>query len=290
MANTGPLSQIGSASSGSSAGSMGTRPVTTKPYQIASNLMLTSMTAQWAIQNREGVADTLRKTLQLLPSEELIITAISKVGRKLSEEKRALQASGVKIDFVVGVSSTERAQLANSQVGQMAQGSQALLARFSQQLDQELAKRGQQPVNLPVSAFAFATPVASATGYGSGAQQQSGSSNMPLFEGSWSAATNDLSADSSSAAKDKESSDTGVVMGVVIGAFAMGFLGLAIYMSSSRKAEAHQQHQEWQPDMYASKVASLDNQWAQEQHQHPQQGWGGAEEQQYAQNQNQGWY
>jgi hypothetical protein len=270
----------------------GSRPVTTKPYQIASSLMLSGMTAQWAVQNREAVSDTLRKTLQLLPSEELIVTAISKVNRKLAEEKRNLQAAGVKIDFVVGVSSTERAQLANNAVGQMSAGSSALLSRFAQQLDQELAKRGQAPVNLPVSALTVAQPVATATGYGS-AQQNGAAANMPLFQGgSWNAAANDFGADSAGKSEDNKSSgsNTGVVMGVVIGAFAMGFLALAIYMTNSRRAEAQQMGEgQWQPDMYASKVASLDNQWMQE-HQHPQQGWEGEEQHYNQQNQNQGWY
>ena len=38
------------------------------------------MSASWAIENRDAVADTIRKTLGLLPSEEVIITAVKKLG------------------------------------------------------------------------------------------------------------------------------------------------------------------------------------------------------------------
>merc|ERR1719421_1037694 len=53
-------------------------PPTTKPIMVKSNLVLSSVTASWAIQNREAVTETLRTTMGLSPSEDLVITSISR--------------------------------------------------------------------------------------------------------------------------------------------------------------------------------------------------------------------
>jgi hypothetical protein len=78
--------------------------------------------------------------------------------------------------------------------------------------------------------------------------------------------------------------NTGVILGVIIGAFAMGFMALFMWMmqAKNKQAEHWDENGEWHeshgqemhghgggaPDMYASKVAALDNQWMHEQHHH----------------------
>jgi len=86
---TGPAAQIGRPTEES-------RPPTNKPIMVTSNLILSSVSASWAIQNREAVTQTLRTTMRVDPSEDLVITSISRLGRReLKEQARALQASGV---------------------------------------------------------------------------------------------------------------------------------------------------------------------------------------------------
>lgn len=138
-----------------------------------------------------------------------------------------------------------------------------MVMQFSAQLDAELEKRGQPAVRLPATALAFTPPTQR-----TGGPSQAGSA-ATSWGSSSTAWTMGGSSDNAEAAPAAEAnSDTGVVLGVVIGAFAMGFLALALYMMQAKKQqEQWAEDGQWNepaPDMYASKVAALDNQWMHE--------------------------
>jgi hypothetical protein len=123
---------------------------TSKAIEVSSELTLTSVTPQWAIQNRAALTQTLRSTLNLFASEELVITSISAARRG-----RSLQQGGVKIDFTVGVSDSSRATASQAQLNQLSSGSPSVVQQFSTNLDAELANRGQAPIALPATAMSF---------------------------------------------------------------------------------------------------------------------------------------
>jgi hypothetical protein len=237
-----------------SIGQQSTGPTVQKAIQIKSNLVLSSITAAWAVQNREAVTSTLRKTMGLTAAEELVITSISSLGRQLSG--RQLQSGGgVKIDFVIGVDDQARASIAESKVNQLASGSPALAMQFSAVLDQELQSRGAAPIALPVTSMAFSPATKTMNTYSQATQvyQHQGSAN---YNGQQQQQT-----------QPQESGDR-LILGLVIGAFFMSVMGFVMYMQMNKKQAAQHHEEHWEdeqsPDAYASKVAALDNSWQHE--------------------------
>jgi hypothetical protein len=83
----------------------------------------------------------------------LIITSIS-AARRLAE--RDLQASGVKIDFVVGVADTSSANKASSALAALSSGQSVLVQAFVATLNQNLSTRGKATVQVAPSQIKFA--------------------------------------------------------------------------------------------------------------------------------------
>jgi hypothetical protein len=135
-------------------GTKSSAPATTQPIQVASQLEL-PFTATWANENRAALASTLRSTLGLTASEDLVITSIS-AARRLGAERK-LQASSVKVDFVVGVASSSRAAQASSSIGDLASGSSNVVASFAATLNQNLRNRGQATVEIDPAQIKFAS-------------------------------------------------------------------------------------------------------------------------------------
>jgi hypothetical protein len=271
------------------------RAASNKPFQVSSNLILSTMTAAWATQNKAAVAGSLRKVLELTPEEELVITAIKSMGMGQSTgagmggRQRQLQVGGVKIDFILGLNDATAANVAKGMVSRLASGSPSMVLAFSATLDQELIAAGQPAVNMPATAMQF-TPPTVRDGQSRYQGQSLGSGGF-----GWEADT----VGGSSASKDddeevvEEDGNTGVILGVIIGCFVMGFMALGMWMMRSKQPAEHwgeDQGQHWgpkhghgeewgheghghhgPPDMYASKVAALDNQWSHEQQHYPQQ-------------------
>jgi hypothetical protein len=236
----GPAASIGQQSTG---------PAVQKAIQIKSNLVLSSITAAWAVQNREAVTATLRKTMGLTAAEELVITSISSLGRQLSG--RQLQSGGgVKIDFVIGVDDQARASIAESKVSQLASGSPALAMQFSAVLDQELQSRGAAPIALPVTSMAFAAPTKTMNTYSQSQQVYS-------YSGSSGAAQQQQQQ------QQQQASDDRLILGLALGACFMSMMGFIMYtqMNKNGAATAQHYHEEESPDAYASKVAALDSSW-----------------------------
>lgn len=113
-------------------------PVTTQPIQVASQVTLPFTTA-WANENRAALTSTLRSTLGLTASEDLVITSII-AARRL--ETRELQASSAKIDFIVGVADNSRAQSASSALTQLASGNSNVVQSFTATLNTNLRYSG----------------------------------------------------------------------------------------------------------------------------------------------------
>jgi hypothetical protein len=251
QAVAGPQQSLGAATQNNA-------PPTTKPIMVKSNLVLSSVSASWAIQNREAVTETLRSTMGLSPSEDLVITSISRLGRELEQKRQLQTGGGVKIDFVVGVSSEARAQIASSKVSQLASGSPAMAMQFSQALDSELQRRGQPAVRLPANSMAFAAPTKENNSFrpaGQSSQQQVYAASSIGYQGN----------QVQQPAPADEGSDN-MILGLVIGAFAMGIMGVVMFLQMSKKESAagEWKEEEWKeetPDVYASKVAALEQNW-----------------------------
>jgi hypothetical protein len=146
------------AASGGVAPATPQKKATNKPIEIASQLSLAGIDGTWAVENRGALEATLRSTLKLTAAEELIITSISKMRRTLEATSRNLQSTGVKIDFVLGVSNPQRASAQQSALTDLSSGKQTTLMQFVVQLDVELTQRGKTPVRLDASAIAFTQP------------------------------------------------------------------------------------------------------------------------------------
>ena len=200
----------------------------------------------------------------LMQSEELVITSISKLGRQLSEG-RNLQSGGVKIDFVIGVSDSARASITNSKVTQLASGSPALAMQFSQTLDANLQQRGQPPAQIPANSMAFSAPVQEQNAYrpaqtATQMYSNQGAAAMNQQQGSSSIVYQNQQSDT---AETPQGSDN-MLMGLVLGAFLMGIMGVIMFMYFSKQKAASAAQQEWheeKPDLYASKVAAFDQNW-----------------------------
>jgi hypothetical protein len=259
---------------------------TSKPIEIASQLTLTSVTAAWAIENRAALESTLRKTLALRNDEEIVITSISKVGRKLSEKQdksRQLQSSGVKVDFVVGLTDASRAQASRASLTSLASGGQAITNKFVTQLDSELVGRGKQPVRLSAADMAFTQPeqtaqstVWQASNPNAVSQQSSGGSTLyqaNQYQGQYShqyqpgSMGQHSQPQSSSTVVESKSSSSNTMLLALGGALLLAMLAFLVYNKGKSSPEMHYEanqagHNEQVPDVYASKVAQLDQDWA----------------------------
>jgi hypothetical protein len=197
------------------------------------------------------------------------------LSRKLLAERRSLQAGGIKIDFVIGVSDSSRAMQASSKVNMLASGSPAVIAQFSVALDQALVARGQAPIQLPANAVAF-SGAKQVQKSAAGASYTYSAQGTPL----WSNAPTVTKKDSDSSSSDDKNST--ILLAFLGGACLMGFLALAMYLKHVKSAIHHDDHNDANADAYANKVANLDSQWhgeeqwGQEQwteHQHQQSAW-----------------
>lgn len=187
---------------------------TTSPHEIASSMSL-PLSAAWAMQNRAALASSLRATLELRPSEELVITKISAAAPR---KGRKLQA-GVKVDFVVGVSDRDRAVTASNALNALAVGSPAVVTQFVVSLDQQLAALGKPTVSLAASDLIFEAPqalttVGSSASWSAGEQQQSSA----IFRGS--------SVENEEAAKSSGSGSVPILLALlcVVGLLIVGAL------------------------------------------------------------------
>jgi hypothetical protein len=220
------------------------------------------MTAQWAVANRDSVADAIRKTMDLSPSEEVIITGVKRLGGAAQTSaagagrQRQLQGvDGVRIDYVIGLSDQTRAQAATAKLDILAKGSATLMRKFGQELDKELQKRGKTPVRITPEKMQFTEGKVSLT---------AGKGGTVNSDGSFQAAIkyDPSEDDADSAGTDAGSgSDKGGSQGIliaIIAALVVGFLALAGYIVLSRK----RQGDDWgTQENYNSKVASADGQW-----------------------------
>jgi hypothetical protein len=227
-------------------------PVTTQPIQVASQVTLPFTTA-WANENRAALTSTLRSTLGLTASEDLVITSIS-AARRL--EERELQASSAKIDFIVGVADNSRAQNASSALSQLASGSAMVVQSFTATLNTNLRNRGKATVQIEPSQIRFTL----ATTTVSAAVQQNTNSGygMNSFSFSNSAGVQSSTSDdqaSTTTTVVKESSNTSMLIIVVLVVAAAA----ALYLLASRKS-ATAKNQATDPaetydNNYSSKVA-----------------------------------
>jgi hypothetical protein len=235
---------------------------TAKPIEIHSQLTLASITPSWAMENKPALEATLRSTLGLRSDEVLVITSISKATR------RALQAgsgsTGVRVDFTVGVSDAVRALAQKQSLINLASGSSTLVQQFSAKLDEELTKRGKQPIQLSPSALSFTKPEQqeytvwskSNNNYPAASAQQTNS--LP------SSNINQETSQTRTSGDDEISP----LLYIMLGAFALAGLGFFAYKAgqgtkntpASSAQQPETQHQSG--DMYASKVAALDGDWA----------------------------
>jgi hypothetical protein len=272
-------SSVGTVSSGSGGGGSAARKPddpshTTKPIQIAASLVLADITASWAIQNRQAVADTLRATLALTEEEELVLTRISKfggqsskAGRQLDEEERQLQsASGdanVRIDYVIGVTDPKRAEQAEETMSTLSSGSAAMIQTFAQVLDEQLVKRGKAPAKLSPKSFRFSAPKKTVK------TEEQMAASQAAAEGNTAAgaqpAVNQLMGPGGVQVVEKSSDDgtTTIMMGGVLGVLALAVLGTFLYTFTKKSdtKEAGTKKGEEDAAAYASKVAMDDNQW-----------------------------
>jgi hypothetical protein len=197
-----------------------------QPFRVRSEMTL-PVTAAWATQNQPALIATLRSTLNLLPTEELVILSI-KAGRRLEEKSRNLQTGAVKIDFAVGVASASRASTSQSQLTQLATGNASFTSKFVQQLDSELQARGAAPVNISPLTLTFAAPTTSSSQAGAQTAQFNFASGA-VVQGSAATTTN------ASETSSKKDGDNNMLMGALIIAIAIVFF--AIY-TGGQKAKA----------------------------------------------------
>ena len=213
--------------------------------QVRSQLTLSSVSPTWAVQNRAALTATLRNTLQLQPEEVLVINSVV-AARQLSATTRKLQSGGVKIEFTLGFSQTDRASVSESRLRQLASGStSAIISHFVQQLDVELQARGQPPIALTTKNLTFTNPqrVVSTTlsqGGPAGNQQSAGAS--------WEVLYNNKEPGTAKPA----SSDHSLMIFVAV------FLILVAAVSYQRgKGARNGVGRPPAPDVYASKIAQL---------------------------------
>jgi hypothetical protein len=226
------------------------------PIEVSSELSLAGLTAQWAVQNREALTQTLRTTLMLQPSEKLVITGISQARRLTTEERELQTGTGVRIAFTVGLSSPQRAQQSQAGVQQLSAGNIQMLSNLVQTLDMELQRRGSQPVRLSPASVAVAAPRVTSA-------QQQASTGMGGFGQSqtmWTVDQGVVGQNSNQAApaNKKKDSDNDMLMGALILAIAVVFYALYTGKKTAQAAPAAaagRGGQQQQSSSYNAKIA-----------------------------------
>ena len=232
------------------------QPLTTKSIEISSQVVFSSLSAAWALQNRAALIATLRSVLALTKNDELVISAIhaGSATRGLKQARggaRTLQQSGggARIEFTVGLSEPTRAVERRGKLASFAAGSSALLQQFSAQLDTELQARGQAPVAVPVSAMTFSEPQIFSK------KQNSGQMLSVSVSGGQLVFQTRPEEEPVSGKTSSEKLPFLVLVGIVVLA---AFIGLLAWQKGKAKGKAgHVRKQGGEPDMYASKVAGL---------------------------------
>lgn len=127
---------------------------------------------------------------------------------------RQLQAGGIRIDYVIGVTDPDRAAQAEQTMATLSSGKTSMIENFAQELDKQLVKRGKEPIKLEASSFKFGKPKksvkASANGATGDASKETGSTEAILL--------NPL--DSSSTTIIEKRGDDGktiIIVGVLLG-------------------------------------------------------------------------
>jgi hypothetical protein len=233
-----------------STSSSGANGATTKPVEVSSELTLASVSAAWALENRAALAATLRGTLSLLPSEDLVITSISQA-RQLQPNQRSLQSSqGVKVEFTVGLSDPQRVQVSQQTLTNLASGSSPqLLSVFSQKLDAQLELRGKPKLQLSPASFVFAQPVTKQ-------KQVSPSASGANFPATSYGTYNQQGQQTQQNTSSKTESSSGA-SGLVVVLFVAVGIALAVYLIGAKKASPNTDGAAGAPDAYASKIAEF---------------------------------
>jgi hypothetical protein len=195
--------------------------------------------------------------------------------RNLSaQENRSLQSGGVKIDFVLGLSSSSRAAQAQTGLTDLSSGKATTLMQFVVQLDVELTQRGKAPVRLDSSAVAFTKPSVQTlpTPQNSGTSGQLWSFNSAPTQNSYqqgnTAFYNQGNADQGSTTTvidGKKDSGSGTTMMLIVGGVLLvGCIAYLAYNNGKQQSIKEQPAQQSAQDLYSSKVAEWDNQWTQD--------------------------
>lgn len=213
---------------------------TSAPIQIQSEMTL-PMTPAWAIANREALTSTLRATLGLVAGEDLVITKISAArARQLSvaEAGRKLQQTGsVKVDFVVGVSSNDRAVVANQGLTSLTSGNPTVLAGFAAQLDQDLQARGAAPVALNPAQVRFSPPMSAQNVASVGAATQG-----QVWTPQYNIAGQQQTAQEADSSEEKSDSTLYIILGGVAFALLLIVIGLRLGCSVVVRNDEHGSH------------------------------------------------
>jgi hypothetical protein len=225
--------------------------------EIASDLTL-PLSIIWATENRAAVEASLRSTLGLTQAETLRIVSITAARRQLQSSTTGEQSA--KIDFIVGVSSPARAELATSSLGALSAGAAVVVRAFTQQLDQSLAALGRPVVSLRPETVKFAgprqqavsAPVSSAAiGSNSPNQQTPTVSNFGQQQALASDAPPVLPA-----ARNESSSSTNLVIVLLLAVIAAGALYYLIGRGHKGQSGPDPAQGEGGGDAYAAKIAA----------------------------------
>lgn len=215
---------------------------TSAPIQIQSEMTL-PMTPTWAIANRDALTSTLRATLGLVAGEDLVITRISAArARQLSaaEAGRKLQqnAGSVKVDFVVGVSSNDRAVVANQGLTSLTSGNPTVLAGFAAQLDQDLQSRGAAPVALNPAQVRFSPPMSAQNVASVGGAATQGQVWTPQYN----VAGQQQTAQETASSEEKSDSTLYIILGGIAFALLLIVIGLRLGCSIVVRNDEHGSH------------------------------------------------
>jgi hypothetical protein len=253
------------------------QPVTSQPIEIASQLTFSSVSPEWAVENRAVLETTLRESLNLQASEELKITAISRARRALKASDRALQSgSGVRVDFVIGVSSPQRALAQNATVKKLSSGDAAEVTKFAAQLDLQLTLEGKAPLRLEPSAISFTEPEQRDTSLWQAAAAGSTLTRPQVQSGSqWGHNSYTQQAQYGQQFQygqqaqepvviqqaDKSSGSSNTLLFAMGGFVLLGGLMFVVYNKGKAAQKAPPQPAQAQDNHWASKVADADYQW-----------------------------
>jgi hypothetical protein len=131
--------------------------------------------------------------LKLSATEDLVITSIT-AARRLQQGSQN-NGGSAKIDFIVGVDTTDRATVASSKLALFSSGSPAVLQEFVTILDDTLRNAGSAPLGLTPAQISFAKPVQTevTTKYVMVDSSQTGANANPAAANSKDSSSQDLS-------------------------------------------------------------------------------------------------